>query len=454
MGVLHLGQAGRPAARDGRSARVGEACCDASGSPRRGIGLGHAQPGDRSAPRRYGTRRTASRALQVGDGAGQPQGAGPAAGRQAALPRRRWVSRARAGGVEVGDRLQDLALGRAFSAAPWPPARALGLERRARRRRARRASRRALGRRRQGQVGGGDRRRPPPAGRCGPSTGRRCGPGSRVWQRGALPQAPRPAPPRPQRQGFMAADQLHPGRIAHVGVGAGHHDLAGLQRLAQAVQRLGRELRQLVQEQHAVVGQGDLAGLGLAGRRRSGPPCWPSGAGCGTGRARVRAPLAIRPGHRVHHRGLEQLARRQRRQQAGQALRQHRLARARRADEQQVVAAGRGDLQRALGVLLALDVAQVGRPRSPSSTGPGSGGDSTWVPRKWLTRAISERGARIARRRRPRRPRARRPRGRSGPGPWPPAATAAGRAPATGRDPAVQRQFAHRPPSRPARPAG
>jgi hypothetical protein len=48
------------------------------------------------------------------------------------------------------------------------------------------------------------------------------------------------------------------------------------------------------------------------------------------------------------------------RQQAGKALRQHRLARARRAHHQQAVAAGRGDLQRALGAGLALDVGQVG----------------------------------------------------------------------------------------------
>ena len=59
---------------------------------------------------------------------------------------------------------------------------------------------------------------------------------------------------------------------------------------------------------------------------------------------------------------------RQRRQDAGQARGQHRLARAGRADEQQVVAAGRGDLQRPLGVLLALDVAQVGQRGSPSRT--------------------------------------------------------------------------------------
>ncbi len=56
-----------------------------------------------------------------------------------------------------------------------------------------------------------------------------------------------------------------------------------------------------------------------------------------------------------------------RRQQRRQPLRQHRLAGARRADQQQAVAAGRGDLERALGLHLALDVAQVGGGRSRRS---------------------------------------------------------------------------------------
>ena len=56
----------------------------------------------------------------------------------------------------------------------------------------------------------------------------------------------------------------------------------------------------------------------------------------------------------------ENLGRIERRQQAGQARRQHRLAGARRADEQQVVTAGRGDLERPLGGLLALDLGKLG----------------------------------------------------------------------------------------------
>ena len=48
------------------------------------------------------------------------------------------------------------------------------------------------------------------------------------------------------------------------------------------------------------------------------------------------------------------------RQEPGQAARQHRFARARRADHQYVVTAGGGDFERALGGLLTFHVAQIG----------------------------------------------------------------------------------------------
>lgn len=69
---------------------------------------------------------------------------------------------------------------------------------------------------------------------------------------------------------------------------------------------------------------------------------------------------AEQPRHAVNHADLQRLARRQRRQDAGQPLRQHRLAGARRADHEEVVISSRGDLERALGRLLALDVGEVG----------------------------------------------------------------------------------------------
>ncbi len=56
---------------------------------------------------------------------------------------------------------------------------------------------------------------------------------------------------------------------------------------------------------------------------------------------------------------LQRLLQRHRREDRGNPLGQHGLARARRADHQQVVPAGHGHLERALGVLLALDVGEV-----------------------------------------------------------------------------------------------
>ncbi len=65
------------------------------------------------------------------------------------------------------------------------------------------------------------------------------------------------------------------------------------------------------------------------------------------------------PGRRVHHRGLERQVGREVGQQARQTSGEHRLAGARRTDEQQVVAAGRGDLERQPGQRLPLDVGEV-----------------------------------------------------------------------------------------------
>lgn len=64
-------------------------------------------------------------------------------------------------------------------------------------------------------------------------------------------------------------------------------------------------------------------------------------------------------GHRLDHRDFQQLFGRQRRQQARRARGQHRLARAGRPDHQQIVPAGHGDLERALGGFLSAHIAQI-----------------------------------------------------------------------------------------------
>jgi len=121
-----------------------------------------------------------------------------------------------------------------------------------------------------------------------------------------------------------------------VGVGPRHHDLAGLKRRAQGIERLGAVLGKLVQKEHAVVREGGLARPGAQAAAGQG------GHGGGMMR-RAERPIAgqaaafDQPRHRPDHGGLEQLLRRQRGEQAGQARRHHRLAGPRRADEQQVI---------------------------------------------------------------------------------------------------------------------
>ena len=118
----------------------------------------------------------------------------------------------------------------------------------------------------------------------------------------------------------------------------------------------------------------------LSGRRPPAPPSRRNDADCGTAASRLMAPSSSSPASELHHGNLQRLARVQRRQQAGQALRQHRLARARRPDHQEVVAAGGGDLQRPLGALLALHVLQVGHGARSVSPASATGGVSTDAP--------------------------------------------------------------------------
>ena len=144
------------------------------------------------------------RSLQVGDGAGQAQGAGPAARAQA--PGLGGAGQQGAGGgVERDDPLQPFPLGagvdRGGRLAGLGGAVRLDL---------------ARGGDAGGDLGGPLRRRR--QGRSAAVTGGTStvrsmrssrGPDTRLWydtwHRGALPQWPRPGPPMPHRQGFCAA---------------------------------------------------------------------------------------------------------------------------------------------------------------------------------------------------------------------------------------------------------
>src|SRR2546427_8549742 len=71
----------------------------------------------------------------------------------------------------------------------------------------------------------------------------------------------------------------------------------------------------------------------------------------------------------MNARRLDGFLKRHRRQNRRYALRQHGLSRARRPDEQNVMPAGAGHFQRALGGLLPMDIAQInGLQRSEEHT--------------------------------------------------------------------------------------
>ena len=79
------------------------------------------------------------------------------------------------------------------------------------------------------------------------------------------------------------------------------------------------------------------------------------------GRERDQRPARLeRPRDRVDARHLQRLFVRERRQDPRQPPREHRLARAGRSREQEVVTTRGGELERAPGALLAADVGEVG----------------------------------------------------------------------------------------------
>ena len=165
-------------------------------------------------------------------------------------------------------------------------------------------------------------------------------------------------------------DQLDPRRKGHVGVGAGDADASGLERLAQRIEHRALEFRQLVEEQDAEVREADLAradAQAAADQRRH--------RGAVVRRAeRPAAPdlaAAELAGDRRDHRDFERFGRLERRKNARKARGEQRLARARRTAHQQIVPAGGGDLERALGDLLPLDLGQSGPPSGGFGLGRG-----------------------------------------------------------------------------------
>ena len=177
----------------------------------------------------------------------------------------------------------------------------------------------------------------------------------------------------PARARVHRADEHEAGGEDRRARRAGDRHAPFLERLTQHLQDVAAELEHLVEEQHAVMREADLAGTRLR-----------SAADQRGVRDRVmrRAKRALgdqprarrqQADDRVDRRDVERLVERQRRQDARHASRHHRLAGARRSDEQQVVTAGRGDLERAPREQLAADVGEIRAERGGAGRQGGTG---------------------------------------------------------------------------------
>src|SRR5581483_2940288 len=158
-------------------------------------------------------------------------------------------------------------------------------------------------------------------------------------------------------------EELEPGRVDRPPLGAGDADDAVLDRLAERLERLAVELRELVEEEDAAVGEADLAGErgAAAADERGHRRAVVRGA-----ERRVADQRVIgreQPRDRVDPGHLERLVRRERGQDARDTSREHRLPGSRRPREEEVVATGGGELESAATALLSSHVGEVGEAR-------------------------------------------------------------------------------------------
>ncbi len=197
-------------------------------------------------------------------------------------------------------------------------------------------------------------------------------------------------------------------------------DHAVLERLPERLEHRARELGQLVEQQDPAMRERDLtrararASADDGGRRRA--VVRSAERRHGDQRARRRE----QPADRVDPRHLERLLAPKRRQDPRQPAREHRLARAGRPLEQEVVRARRGDLERTASPLLPADVGEIGNGRSPRAPRPRAGRTAERRSRRAGTRPPRRDAGRESARRprvRPREPtRRRRRRARARPG--------------------------------------
>ena len=140
---------------------------------------------------------------------------------------------------------------------------------------------------------------------------------------------------------------------------AGDADRAVLERLAQNFENVAGKFREFVEKEQTVVGERDFAGA------RDDSAADQSGVGNGVVRRAVGArsdqavALVEHSGDAVNLGGLERFFEGEGRQDGRHAFGQHGLAGAGRADHEDVVASGAGDLDGTLGGLLSAHVFEV-----------------------------------------------------------------------------------------------
>ena len=163
----------------------------------------------------------------------------------------------------------------------------------------------------------------------------------------------------PARTGVHRRDELEPGGERRRPTDPRDRDPTLLHRLAERLEDVASELRQLVEEQHALIGQRDLAGRqvrsaadhrGVRDRVVRRPESGPAA------QLRDRALAGGRGDDRRRQRGRVV----ERRQQAGDRPREQRLARPGRTDQEQAVATGQRDLEPAPCLELAAHLARSG----------------------------------------------------------------------------------------------
>lgn len=178
----------------------------------------------------------------------------------------------------------------------------------------------------------------------------------------------------------------------------GAHDRDGtvLQRLAQQLEDVAAELRELVEKQDATMGEADLSrsrDQASADKPRSGDGVVWSAKGT-FAQSRDSGPQA--PGDAVHDRRFERLLVGERREDAGETLREQCFARTWGTDEEEVVSAGRGDLERSPGQELPAHLREIGKHGARDVDGALSPrarrrGDEPEARRRELVRDLPER---------------------------------------------------------------